>query len=172
LSPTRGDRGWRSAPRCPAAGTHILPPQLAPGGDAGKGCVGRFGVRVRLDAPRRGGNGGVVGSAAGCGGNRGGGQLGDLPAPAGARRRRRQRYSQRCGVNGGGGVSLCSGQRTEGDEINEKKNCLRRPPTGQTQQPTKNTCTGRRRKGEEVRPVRSAGGAQFDRWGRSRWAGG
>jgi len=53
-------RCQRSAPRGPAAGTRVVPPRRAPGGDAGKGCVGahpaRVDARLRLDAPRRGGN--------------------------------------------------------------------------------------------------------------------
>ena len=79
-----------------------------------------------------------MGLAAGCGGGQGGGRLSDLPAPAGARRRRRQSCLQRCGIDGGvadacGGVSLF----VSGGEVNEMKklkktSCLRWPPTGQT----------------------------------------
>ena len=69
----------------------------------------RVGARLRLDAPRQGGNGGGVGSAVRRGGGRGGGRLDDLPAPAGARRRRRRRCcSRRCRVNGGV-VDACEG---------------------------------------------------------------
>jgi len=84
-------------------------------------------ARLRLDAPQRGGNGGGVGSVVGRGGGRGGGRLGDLPAPAGARRRRGRRCLRWCGVNSGivnacgGGVSLCSGRRTERDKKIKKK---------------------------------------------------
>ena len=49
----------------------------------------RVSAHLRLDAPRRGRNGGGVGSDAVAGG------LGDLPAPAGARRRRRRRRRRR-----------------------------------------------------------------------------
>ncbi len=46
----------------------------------------------------------------------------------------------------------------------------RRPVKHNNQPTTRARDTGD--KGEEVRPVRSAGGALFDRWGRSSWAGG
>ena len=101
--------------------------------------------------PRRGGNGGGVGSAVGRGGGWGGGRLGDLPAPAGARRRRRR--SRQCSVDGGV-VDGCVGGClfVPGGELNEikksKKNVFAlygRLPVIQTQQPTKNTRTRRRR---------------------------
>jgi len=74
-----------------------------------------------------------------------------------------------------GGVSLRSGQRTERDKKNEKKNVFAlygHLPVIQTQQPTKTHARNAGDKCEEVRPVRSAGGARFDRWGQSSWAGG
>ena len=113
----------------------------------------RVSARLCLDAPRRGRNGGGVGSDAVAGGA-GGGRLGDLPAPAGARRRcRRRRLSQRCHVDGGV-IDACVGGCVfvPGGELNEikksKKNvfalygCL---PVIQTHQPTKNTRTRHRR---------------------------
>jgi hypothetical protein len=87
-----------------------------------------------------------------CG--RGGGRLGDLPEPAGARRRhRRRRRSRRCRVDGGV-VDACGGGCLfvpcgKMNEIKKsKKNLLAlygRLPVIQTQQPTKNTRTRRRR---------------------------
>jgi hypothetical protein len=68
----------------------------------------RVGARLRLDSPQRGGNGGGVGSAVRCGGGRGRGQLGNLPAPAGARHRRCRRCSRRCRVDGGV-IDACGG---------------------------------------------------------------
>ncbi len=73
-----------------------------------------------------------------------------------------------------GGVSLRSGQRTERDKKIEKKNVFAlygHLPVIQTQQPTKTHARNAGDKCEEVRPVRSAGGARFDRWGQSSWAG-
>jgi hypothetical protein len=105
----------------------------------------RVGARLRLVPPRRGRNGGGVGSDAVAGG-------------AGAdwatclrllERRRRRCRSRRCRVDGGVvdacgvGMSLRSGRRTERDKKIEKKKSLLWP-LSQTQQPTKNTRTRRR----------------------------
>ena len=91
----------------------------------------------------------------GCGG---GGRLGDLPEPAGARRRRRRhrrrrRRSRRCRVDGrvvgacgGGCLFVPCGEMKEIKK--SKKNLFAlygRLPVIQTQQPTKNTRTRRRR---------------------------
>ena len=91
---------------------HLALPRRAPGGNAGKGCVGvhpaQVGARLRLDAPQQGGNRGGLVLAVGCGSGQGGGQLGNLPAPAGARRRHRRCCLQWCGINGGI-VDACGG---------------------------------------------------------------
>jgi hypothetical protein len=54
------------------------------------------------------------------------------------------------------------------------KLCLIWPPTCNSKTTTQPKTHARDAGGkfEEVRPVRSTGGAQFDRWGRSSWAGG
>ncbi len=93
----------------------------------------------------------------GHGGGQGGGRLGDLPAPAEARRHRRhrrhRRRSRRCCVDGGV-VDVCGGGClfVPGGELNEIKKSKKntslpygRLPVIQTQQPTKNTRTRRRR---------------------------
>ena len=104
--------GRRLAPSGPSAGRRLAPPRRAPGGNAGKGCIGvhpaQVGARLRLNAPQQGGNGGGVGLAMGRGSGWDRGQLGDLPVPAGARRCRRQRCLRQCGVNGGV-IDACGG---------------------------------------------------------------
>jgi hypothetical protein len=64
-----------------------------------------------------------------------GGRLGDLPAPAGARRRRRR--SRRCGVDGGvvdacggGYLFVPDGELNKIKKIENKRLCLIWPPTG------------------------------------------
>ncbi len=103
------------------------------------------------------------------GGGRGGGRLGDLPAPAGACRRRCcRRRSRLCRVDCGV-VDACVGGClfVPGGELNE----IKKSKKTHTNQP-KTHARDAGGKCDEVRPVRSEGGARFDRWGRSSWARG
>ncbi len=118
----------------------------------------QVGARLRLDAPRQGGNGGGVGSAVGFGGGRGGGWLGNLPAPAGARRRRCSRW---CRVDGGV-IDACGGGClfVPGGELNEMKKSEKNlfaiwPPTGNS-----NTTTNQK----HTHAMQEVNVRRFDRW--------
>ncbi len=77
-----------------------------------------------------------MGCGFGHGGGQGGGRLGNLPAPTGACRRRRQRRSRRCRVDGGvidacvEGCLFVPGGELNEIKIEKKRLCLIWPPTG------------------------------------------
>ena len=109
----------------------------------------RVGARLRLD-PRRGRNGGGVGSDAVAGGAGANWAtclrlLERAAAAAAAADVARDGAASTAALSTRvGGVSLRSGRRTERDKKIEKNTSLLWPPS-QTQQPTKNTRTRRRR---------------------------
>ena len=107
----------------------------------------RVSARLRLDAPRRGRNGGGVGSDAVAGGAGADWAtcLRLLERAAAAADVARDGAASTAALSTRvGGVSLRSGRRTERDKKIEKNTSLLWPPS-QTQQPTKNTRTRRRR---------------------------
>ena len=128
----------------------------------------RVSARLRLDAPRRGRNGGGVGSDAVAGGAGADWAtcLRLLERAAAAADVARDGAASTAALSTRvGGVSLRSGRRTERDKKSKKTRlCYGRLAKHNNQPKTHARDAGG--KCEEVRPVRSEGGARFDRWGR------
>jgi len=121
----------------------------------------RVSARLRLDAPPRGRNGGGVGSDAVAGGA-GADWATCLPPPTSLvtvpRRRRR------CRRVWGGCLFVPGGELNEIKKSKKTRLCYGRLAKHNNQPKTHARDAGG--KCEEVRPVRSEGGARFDRWGR------